>query len=94
MVNPSGAVVGQLRKSIVHKMSKLWHFAMSLIKVKTAFFFWYAKYCGISKTAAIDLESATQIKNWECHTNQKLKHVPISRKLSNCLFCHKNSKHV
>ena len=26
--------------------------------------FWYAIYCGISKMAAIDLESSTWVKNW------------------------------
>ena len=56
-------LVGQLRPSIVHKMLKLWDFALSFIKAK-ATFFWYATYCGISKMAAIDLESSTWVKNW------------------------------
>ena len=59
----SPLIVGQLRPSIVHKMLKLWDFALSFIKAK-ATFFWYATYCGISKMAAIDLESSTWVKNW------------------------------
>ena len=58
-------LVGQLSPFIVHKMFKLSDFVLSLIKAWTTFF-WYATYCGISKMAAIGLESSTWVKIETC----------------------------